>query len=250
MGSGGSKTAASASTQSIVDVLTNSIMKCSGNSVLEQSFKIVGNYNTVSGVKQVQALNLSTQCANNTQNLTDLQQTLATAIQQAASAQSVALFGAANTQGATVRTQIQSDVEQHVNQTTLTVMIQKINVQQNMAIIGDHNIVKEFSQEQTASIVQSAAQEVLNKLTSVQEIQNAATAKAESTQTNPISEILDSVFSGLNGTFILMLIGFIVVVCAIAYIIISGGPVKSMIQAIRGESSSAPEPPPLAAVRT
>jgi len=215
MGGSSSKATTNVKTKLAVDLVAQNIMNCTSNSVVKQRFVIVGDYNIVKNVKQVQNIKLSVKCAQNNKNIADLQQSVANAIKQAAHSQSVSVLGALGKSSADVDLTIDNEVKQTINQQNIINIINKSNAEQEFIIRGDNNIVDNFSQEQTMSIVYKNVQQVINQMKSVQVIENAASQKSKSKQTNFISDIISSVFSGLQGLVLL----WVILIVAVLYLL-------------------------------
>lgn len=199
MGGGGSKatTTTDIATKSIVEALARSIMNCSSNTQVNQTFKIQGSYNVVKNVKQVQYLKLSSTCSNEAKNLNDIQQTVSNAIAQTAESQSVSVLGALGSSRSETNAKILNEVQQKITNETITNIVNEVNALQEITIEGDNNIVDKLDQEQTMSFVMDSCQKVLNTLTSVQEIQNKVKQDSSAKQTNFISDIISTIIDGL-----------------------------------------------------
>lgn len=206
-------------TKAITDIMVQNIMKCSTSATMTQTFSVSGSYNVVENVKQVQYLKLSSTCAQDAQNMQDLQTQIANKIKELADAQGSGVLSAVGASHSRTNIDIQNEIKNSVNQQTVAEIVNSSNATQELIIRGDHNIVKNFSQEQTADIVFTNAQKVVNKIKSVQDIDNKADSEAKAVTTNPISEMIDSVFKGLTslGTI------WIIFILGIAVIFIFGG---------------------------
>jgi hypothetical protein len=221
MGGGSSTTnKTNIATKLAVSAVANNIMNCTGNTSVTQSFKIKGDYNMFQGVKQVQNIKLSSSCAQDSKNIANLQQSVANAIKQAATSQSVSVLGALGNSDSDNDTIISNEVSQAITQNNIQNIVNNSNAQQEMIIAGNHNIVNDFSQTQTFDIVYNNAQKLINTMQSVQAIENAADQTAVSTQTNFVSDILDSVFNGLQGMGLIWLGVFAIV----AFVAVKFGP--------------------------
>jgi hypothetical protein len=153
-------------------------MNCSSNSIQIQELIVSGNNNVIDG-RQVQTLSLSTDCAQNAQNIADLQQKVAQEISNTAKAQSAAVLNILSSSNSDLNTSIINDVRQNITQQTISNIINTAKTEQRAIISGDNNIVK-FDQNQTANLVYKAAQNVINNLKSVQDINNAVVASSDS----------------------------------------------------------------------
>jgi len=213
MGGSSSKTNTNIKTSLAVSLVARNIMNCSSNSSIKQTFRIEGSYNVVKNVKQVQNLKLSAECAQDNKNIADLQQSVGNAIKQAAESQSVSVLGALGSSDAETNLTIENDVKQHITQENIVNIVNSSNAEQEFIIKGNHNIVDNFSQEQTMDIVYRNSQKVINQMKSVQAIENAADQKGKATQTNFISDIIGSIFGGLQG----MMLIWVILIIAIAF---------------------------------
>jgi hypothetical protein len=194
---GGSKSTAEqkAITKTAADLITQNIMSCQGSQVVNQSVNVGGNFNQVR-VKQVSYMQVSANCTQNAQNMSDLQTSITDSIMSSVKAQSQALIGALGRSDSEVRNTIENDVKQTVTQKNIQTMVNNVNLSQSVAVGGDNNIV-DIDQQSTAKLVNNAAQELLNSMTVVQQLTKKMEATAETTQTNFISEIIESTFSGI-----------------------------------------------------
>ncbi len=225
MGGGGSKATTSTNLASSVaiDAIARNIMNCKNNTFLRQSFIVTGNYNVVKNTKMVQNLKLSTKCSQDTQNTINLQQEVTNAIHQIAEAQSVSVLGAiGNGSVSDAYINISNEVKQKITAETILNIINDTNAQQDIIIAGDHNIIDNFEMSQTLELLQENCQKVVNDLKSVQILDNTINQTANSKQTNFISDIIDSVFSGLadlmNVWVIFLIVMVVVVLGTIWYI--------------------------------
>jgi hypothetical protein len=198
MGGASSKASSTIKTRSAVEALTENIMNCQANAFVTQRFVVSGNYNVISGVKQVQYMKLSSSCWQDASNIAEMQQSVANALKQVARSQSVSVLGALGKSDSEISSYITNEVTQKITQRTIQNIVNDSNVTQEILIEGDRNIIDNLSQEQTANIVFDNAQKALNTLVSVQTIENAADQEAEATQTNFVAEIIDSVFGGIG----------------------------------------------------
>ena len=235
-------------TSSVTNAMSQAIMNCSGNTMTEQKFILSGSYNTINNFKMVQAMSLSATCANSAENLASVQSAVTAAVTAAANAQAVAGIGSLTKSNSRTNVNIRNDVTQNITSQTLTNVINTVNAVQTAVISGDNNIVSNFSEEQTLTIVQNACQSVISKMDSVQEIASSAAADSKSTQTDPIasfftgiSGVIGAGFSGATGmmwVYALVFIAIIVAGVALVYII---GP-QNILKMIPGFSLAAGKP--------
>jgi len=217
MGGSSSKATTNVKTRSVVDAVARNIMDCRSNTTVKQSFIVSGNYNIVKNSKQVQHTKLSSSCAQDTKNITNLQRAVANAVKQSASSQSVSLIGVLGKSESEVISNIEDEVIQNITQENIQRIINESNATQEIVISGNNNIIDNFNQTQTFEIVFKNAQKVVNELKSVQAIENATNQSSVSTQTNPISEIISSIGGIITGTWGIIAIVVVVVIITVAY---------------------------------
>jgi hypothetical protein len=195
MGNGSSsKTTTTVDTSIAVNALAQTIMNCTSNVQAGQSFIISGNGNIVSNSTQVQALSFNSTCQQSSQNMADLQTKIAAAISQVASTQTQAIESAISA-GSSSETDvaIHNDVTQNITQQTIQDIISNVTAQQSFIISGNNNVVNNFTQNQTLSIVTSACQNSINSLKSVSDMNTAAAQESKNEQKEPISEMIGAV---------------------------------------------------------
>jgi hypothetical protein len=220
MGGSESKTRTNLVTKQIVDIMVQNIMNCSSNTIVNQTFDVTGNYNVVNGFKQVQHMKLSTTCSQDSKSSTDLQQQVADKIKQLSEAEGSGITSAIGGSKAKTDLFIDNEVSIKINPQTVLNIIQNANLQQEARIKGDHNVIQNFSQESTQDIVYSNCQNVLNTLQSVQAIKNDVDQSAHAKTTNPVSDMLDSVFNGMTK---LASVWLFIIIGIVAVIVMGGG---------------------------
>lgn len=217
MGGGASSSVTvSITTKNVAEVLSRSIMKCSAGGTTVQTFKVIGSGNVVKA-RQVQLFKLSNTCNNSAENITKLQQDVANKIEETAKTQNVALLGVLGSSDSEVNTNIVNEIQAKITNEAISDILTTVSSTQETLIIGDNNIVN-ITQEQTTEILTEACQNVISRLDSVQKIDNKVKADAEAVVNNPISQILDSIFSGLAGLSFIWLLVIIVVAIAVVLV--------------------------------
>lgn len=239
MGSGGSKsyTTTNIKTKLAVEALAENIMNCRSNTLVSQKFVLSGDYNVIKNSKQVQNFKLSTECSQDVKNIADLQQSVANAIKQAAESQSVSVLGALGESRAEVNLNIENEVKQKITQKTVLDIVNETNAQQEMIISGNHNIVDNFEQSQTLDLLFKNCQKVMNEFKSIQAIENSADQNSKATQSNFISDIVDSIFGGLASIGLIWMVVIVVAIAVAGYVITKGGPLAALLGS-SGESSN------------
>jgi type IV secretory pathway VirB2 component (pilin) len=230
MGQGASaETTTTIISKNAVEAMVSNIMSCRSNSFTSQRFVLSGSYNTVTGYRMVQAMKLSTECAQDAKSVADIQQSVSSALKQAAESQNVSVLGALGSSKAEVNNRIENEVSAKITQQTVLDIVNTTNQEQTAIISGNNNIIDNFSMEQTSEVLANNCQKVLNQLSAVQAIANAAEGNTKATQTNPISDILNSIFSGLTGLGILWVIIIVVAIIVGGVILIKGGPISAIL---------------------
>lgn len=235
MGGGSSSQASTQiANKSVVNAMTSSIMNCSGGTNARQTVLVQGNFNDVSKIKQGMAIKFSMSCGQDITSLTSIRQSVADAIKQASAAQSESVLGAITNSDSSTNLKIDTEVAQNITAETITNIVVQANNAQEVIIQGSNNIVHDIDQSISMSILADACNKVLSKMESVQAISNESEQKAEATQTNPISAILDSVFGGLQGLGAVWSMIIIAAMCVGAYVLIMGNPFAGMFSSSHG----------------
>jgi hypothetical protein len=232
MGGSHSKTTADIFTSAAASVMQETMMSCSGNGSLQQRVIVSGDYNVVKGVHQTATMKLSVQCAQKAKNVADLQQSVSNAIAQASKSQSVSVLGALGKSSSETNTKIHNDVKTAITQKSIAKLVGDVNATQELVVSGNHNIVEDISQNLTAQLLLKNSQTILNRMKSVQTLATAVKQKSSATQTNFISDIIDSIFKGVNG----MMLIYVILIIGVAYMF---GP--AIISAIFGSDSEQPQ---------
>jgi len=243
MGGGGSKatTTTSVVSKAAIESIVKNIMNCQNNTTMIQEFIVRGDFTTVSRSKMVQSVNLSSQCANDAQNIADLQQSVANSLKQAAESQSVSVLGALGSSRSEVNANIENEVKQSITNETVTNMINNVMLEQRLIIEGDNTIINEFTMEQTSDLVYNAAQKVVNDLKSTQVLDNNIDQGAKATQTNFIADIFESVFSiftGPIGVLLMLAVGGVVFIVLLPKLSAIMGENKAVEKATREGSGN------------
>jgi hypothetical protein len=179
-------------------------MNCRGNSTVTQTLNLSGSYIEITDTKQVQAYKLDTQCAQKLETSADLQKKVSEAISSSAEAKSPGILGALNNTGSNVRSIINQQIKDYFENKNITNIVTTVNAQQGIDASGHHIIIKNFTQQQTTELLQKSIQDSLAKIQIVQDINNSLNSATSATTTNPISDIIDSVFGGLKNIWIIL----------------------------------------------
>ena len=205
MGGSSSKSNTNVKTKLVVEAVSRNIMNCSSNATAVQRTVISGDFNVLDGVKQVFTMKLSANCVQDAKSVATLQQSVANAIKASAKAQSVTLTGALGSSSSEVNVSIDNEVRQSITQENITNIVNKVNLEQELVVSGNHNIIKNYSQELTSDLVYANSQKLVNTLKSVQTIENTTDTASEATQKSMIAGVvgaiggvIDSIFAGMN----------------------------------------------------
>jgi len=221
-------------------ILTNSIMSCKGNSNVSQILNISGSGNVISGIKQVNAFKLSSTCNQDIKDNKQLQQDLANQLSSAAEAKGSGITSAIGASSTDVFNKIKTDISSMLESNTITSIVNNVNQLQGIDISGNNNIVKDFTQQMTSDLVFSSVQSALNNLSSIQSANNALQNTATAITTNPISDLIDSVFNGLQGLmkyWVILILGVLLIM-----VIIFRDQVKTVFCLVVPICSSSDEP--------
>jgi hypothetical protein len=217
MGGGSSSSVTNVIDTSVaVKTLTNAIMSCRGNSNITQMLNISGDNNTISGVRQLNAFKLSSTCNQEIKDNKQIQQDIANQLTAAAEAKGSGILSALGGSKSDVNTKIFSDISTMLESNTVNNIVNNVNQLQGINISGNNNIVKDFTQQMTSELVFSSVQTAINNLDAVQRLNTASNSQSTAVTTNPISDVIDSVFNGLSGLLKYWVILVIVVVLILA----------------------------------
>jgi hypothetical protein len=201
MGADGSKARSSTNidVSAAVSAITNTIMNCNGNGNVMQTIRISGDDNLISGVTQRQVFKISSECGQNIAKNSHLQQQVASDLVNSAMATGSGITSALGGSKSEIETRIRTDVEQMFTDNTITNIINSVNAGQEIDISGNRNIIKNSNQDQTTESISKGIQKAINSLSSIQDITTTTSSNATAVTTNPISDVVDSVFKGFAG---------------------------------------------------
>lgn len=201
MGGGGSKSSVSnvIDTNVAVKTLTNAIMNCKGNTNVSQILNVSGSGNIISGIKQLNAFKLSSTCDQQIKDNKDLQQQITNDIIASAEAKGSGILSALGASDSDIFNRIHSDISTLLDSNTVNNIVNNVNQLQGIDISGNNNIVKDFTQQMTSELVYSSVQNAINNLSSIQTLSTSTKSESTAITTNPISDVIDSVFNGIQG---------------------------------------------------
>lgn len=256
MGGSSSKSRSQVFNDTVNNVIVKNIMDCSSNVTLQQQINITGSGNVVSGVTMNQAIKLSSTCFQDAKVMADLQNQVTDAIKQAAKEQDVALTNALAKSSSDTDTLIHNSVVNNINPQNITKIINSSNEIQGINITGDYNLVSNFTASQTADVVSSNTQKVIDQMDVVNQIKDYIDQQASTTVNNPISQIIDSAGKAISSIWDSMTapvkwILIVVIVAVVGYIIsLFMGPTdnaeqqQQLVAAYMAAQSTTPESQP------
>ena len=199
-------------------IIVDNIMNCKGNSTVSQTIDLSGSYMEIDNFQQKQAYKLDTQCTQKLENNMNLIKKVANAIAASAEANAPGIVSMLTTSGSNVRNTINQQVKDYFESKAITNIVTTVNAIQGLNISGHHIILKNTTQDQAADLLQKGIQDSLNKLSVVQDINNGLKGDSKSTITNPISDIINSVFGGMaNMGMIFGVVAVIIVIVIVAF---------------------------------
>jgi hypothetical protein len=223
MGGGSSSYAStSVTTKAVATVMAKSIQNCQGNTMQQQVVKIIGDGNIVKGVRMVQSLKISGDCVLGDQNVSETQQKVADEIKQKSDAQSVSVLGALGSSSSQTSAQILSEVKSVITRETIQNIVNNFNQQQEIYINGNSNIVEDITMEQTIDALISGCMQAVSQIKSVQDLSTKTDQTSSATQTNFISDIVDSVGSIFSTMATSTTIVFGLIILVVGALIYSG----------------------------
>jgi uncharacterized protein YjgD (DUF1641 family) len=226
MGGGSSSlTKNNVTTRNIVEAMSKTLQNCQGNTVISQKVEIIGNYNVVRNVRLVQGMKLSSSCSLDDKNVAETQQSVANAIKQASESQNTAVLGALGSSSSKDETTILNEVKTKIDRETIQNIVNNFNATQDFFLRGDSNIVDDITMEQSMEVLYNNCLSALSKLSSFQEATQDISQTSKATQSNPISEIIDSIGSIFTSLGLMWVIIIVVALVVGGWILINGGPI-------------------------
>lgn len=210
-------------TQNVVEQFAQSILNCSSKAQISQSVTIRGNYNVVKGVRLVQGLKLAFTCKQDETTETKMQQDIASSIKNNSAAQSDAVFGALGKSNSKTETEIFNEVRQTVTNQTVKDIISSFNATQDFFLDGNSNIVQDVTMEQSMQVLYDNCFAALSKVDSFQQMVQTSETSSTASQTNFVSQIVDSVGSILTGLGSMWMMIVLVALAVGAYVVVQGG---------------------------
>jgi hypothetical protein len=134
--------------ESINDIVVNSMQNCSSNSDIEQIINVKGQGNVLSDIEMDQVFNTVMTCVNKSEWMADLQTQIEEKLNQSAASQSVAVLGALGNSSANVTSTIRNSVKSAINVATVSNMVNNARQRQVINVEGVGNTVIKVSMNQ------------------------------------------------------------------------------------------------------
>lgn len=205
--------------QSVTDIVAKTMQKCQTNINAEQIIDVSGSYNILSGNTQSQTIEFNATCAQDQSTLTEIQNKIASAIEQEAKTTGQQLqFGNNESE---VSAQVIKNVRQAVTAEAINDIVTTINQKQVITVGGDKNILQNNVQTQSTKMIAEASQKMLSNIKGFTELDSKSKQKASAETKNFLSFLTDWI--GELGP--LLIIGGVVVgIFFIWYVMPSGRP--------------------------
>ena len=214
MGTGKSKSTntSNLTSRNIAESMSKTIQNCQGNTLVSQKVVITGNFNVVKNVRMVQGLKISASCALDDKSIAEAQQSVSSAIKQAAES-SGSLLGGFGDNESNNSTTIDNEVRATITKETMQNIINNFTATQEFYLNGNSNIVEDISYEQTMEALLDNCLSALSQMSTFQAVTQQVDSEAKSVNKNFVSEIIDSVggiFSSGYAMIAVIVIAFII----------------------------------------
>jgi hypothetical protein len=192
-------------------LIVNNIMNCKNNAYITQKLNLSGSHIVLENIKQTQAYKLDVSCSQKLETSADLKNKVAAAVAGAAEAKSPGILSVLTSTGSNINTVIRQQISDYFENKNISNLVSTINAEQGMDISGKYVVIKNYTQEQTFDLLQKNIQDSLSKVQIVKDINDSLNADVKATTTNPISDLIDSIFGGLGNLSLILGVIFIVV---------------------------------------
>jgi hypothetical protein len=186
----------------LLEATTSSIMNCKSTLRANQSLKVSGKNNNLSGNIQNMTIEIDMNCVNRT----DVADNIKTAIKSAAKhdlsqkdSGIVSSGGIGNSSTNEAYTHIESQVENIFTTEAITNLVQDKALDQEIGISGTGNTIQGNIQDLSFVGVIDGMNELLKKIDVVNNMDSEYDAKMDQTSENPISEVVDSTGNAMSG---------------------------------------------------
>ena len=220
MGGSKSKAVADIATDVMTNMITQDMMNCSTMVTQRQTLDISGSGNVLDGVTMKQGFKINVKCVQDSNRKAQLDTAIATAVEQAAEAEGVALVGVIGSSKSEVISNLRTRISTEITMQTLVNCASSINNTQGISISGDYNLIKNVSLEQFGEMIRNCVQNVVSNTSMINDLRNTVDQQATATTKGPLDFIAD-IFTG--PTAIIMMVIVLIVIIAIAYLVMGGG---------------------------
>jgi hypothetical protein len=242
MGGTGSKSSTTSDTLTDLSIkaIQSSISKCITTATQSQllSIKSVKGNVTVTGTSLSQGSSVKMDCLLTSDSQSDIQASISNAIVQWAKSQSEALLGVLGKSEAEAVSNVKNKLAVSISQTTLQEAL-SLASQKQAVEIGDvegNVVISGLTMTQTLEMVASTIIKGTAYSTVISDIATSMDQSSESTQTNPIAEVIDSVGSIVSTALSSwMIIVAVIVICGALISVV-------FIKTFFSSSSSSPSP--------
>ncbi len=215
MGGSSSKSKSEIFVENVNSAFVNSIQSCSGNNTVEQTIHIKGNNNFLDDVSMDMVFTGLMTCVQDVNMVAKIQNDLYDAIKSSADAQGVAVLGALGNTDSDVETGIRKSINNAINVTTLTKLVNDIKASQMIMIEGSGNVFLNVSQRQVTSNIASSSQQVVANIDVLNQIKHIIEQTSKSVQSDPISNFLNGLAKLISGPvmwFAIILLGGLIII--------------------------------------
>tara|TARA_R110002060_G_scaffold289_3_gene665 strand:- start:1321 stop:2286 length:966 start_codon:yes stop_codon:yes gene_type:complete len=220
MGGSKSKAVADIATDVMTTMITQDMMNCSTMVTQRQTLDVSGSGNVLDGVTMKQGFKINVKCIQDSNRKAQLDTAIATAVEQAAEAEGVALVGAIGASKSQVISNLRTRISTEITIQTLVNCASSINNTQGISIAGDYNLIRNVSLEQFGEMIRNCVQNVVSNTAMINDLRNTVDQQATAVTEGPLDFIAD-IFTG--PTAIIMMVIVLIVIIAIAYLVMGGG---------------------------
>lgn len=226
--------------ESATEAVVKNINQCSTQVKTDQNIIIVANNSEFGNLRNRTAIQISGNCFQDMKAVTKLQNDVAQAIENTATAQSITLTGVLGSSKSDVRTSLYNKIRSDFTQETINQIINSINSKQNTVIVGTNLKAATVENVIDQSVVMNATQSVVNNLDFMLKLKSDAQTSAKATQDDFIAGVIDSVFGGLFNSIAIpaMLLFFFIMIVLVVYLYFTGDNqtnIGDIIKAAKGD---------------
>lgn len=217
MGNTKSKSTVSAVSKNISDVVSRTVQSCEVAAEQDQNLNVVNNgFSFWTSYTLKQESDISSTCFSNKQMQANLQAAVKNAIEQSAATTAVAFLPAFGSTKSEASANISTIVENYVTMENIQKQYSKIRQAQTANFTNNSvNLFQSVDLMQGSTLFAAATLKVLEDAGLFTTIENYAKQETSTEVTNPLDFIAD-IFSGVTGAIMWAILGFVILVVAIA----------------------------------